>query len=201
MDFNPVILFCQKEVLCVALMKLFLLFSLLLSSSVKQGFKYQYTIQVEADGLLSDASPPLLYSHMQPYCGDGLIQGSVHLVDILTWLMMMVTNETLKMSIVLDGSLSVGQKSVMTVICWMGMAALRNVTRRLASTVMVSEYHSLQCGKTEVSDSSWVYTQFKAESMSSCGVSFKNNGNTFLLSYIKPTNSALSLTCKYTNTI
>uniref|UniRef100_A0A4W6BSM2 Pappalysin 2 n=1 Tax=Lates calcarifer TaxID=8187 RepID=A0A4W6BSM2_LATCA len=45
-------------------------------SSVKQGFKYQYTIQVEADGLLSDASPPLLYSHMQPYCGDGLIQGT-----------------------------------------------------------------------------------------------------------------------------
>ncbi|XP_005937051.1 pappalysin-2 [Haplochromis burtoni] len=44
--------------------------------SVTQGVKYKYTIQVEADGQLSDASPPLLYTHGQPYCGDGLIQGT-----------------------------------------------------------------------------------------------------------------------------
>ncbi|XP_068197648.1 pappalysin-2 isoform X1 [Antennarius striatus] len=45
-------------------------------SSVKHGVKYQYRIQVEADGLLSNLSPPLLYIHGQPFCGDGLIQGS-----------------------------------------------------------------------------------------------------------------------------
>uniref|UniRef100_A0A1A8C286 Pappalysin 2 n=1 Tax=Nothobranchius kadleci TaxID=1051664 RepID=A0A1A8C286_NOTKA len=44
-------------------------------SSVIQGVKYQYTIQVEADGLLSHPSPPLIYTHGQPYCGDGLTQG------------------------------------------------------------------------------------------------------------------------------
>lgn len=53
------------------------IYSSSLSSSVKQGVNYQYTIQVEADGLLSDPSPPLLYTHGQPYCGDGHIQGSV----------------------------------------------------------------------------------------------------------------------------
>lgn len=52
---------------------------LLFSSSVVQGDQYQYTIQVEAGGLLSVPSPPLLYTHGQPYCGDGLVQGSVHL--------------------------------------------------------------------------------------------------------------------------
>uniref|UniRef100_A0A3Q3FZI8 Pappalysin 2 n=1 Tax=Labrus bergylta TaxID=56723 RepID=A0A3Q3FZI8_9LABR len=41
-----------------------------------QGVKYLYTIQVEADGLLSEQSPSLVYTHGQPYCGDGLIQGS-----------------------------------------------------------------------------------------------------------------------------
>ncbi|KAF0047401.1 hypothetical protein F2P81_001034 [Scophthalmus maximus] len=45
-------------------------------SSVRRGVKYQYSIQVEADGLLSDPSPPLLYTHGQSYCGDGLIQGT-----------------------------------------------------------------------------------------------------------------------------
>ncbi|TMS09610.1 Pappalysin-2 [Larimichthys crocea] len=45
-------------------------------SYVKQGVKYQYMIQVEADGVLSDFSPPLLYTNGQPYCGDGFIQGS-----------------------------------------------------------------------------------------------------------------------------
>ncbi|TNM97688.1 hypothetical protein fugu_013934 [Takifugu bimaculatus] len=44
-------------------------------SSVQQGVKYQYMIQVEADGLLNTFSPPLVYTHGQPYCGDGLIQG------------------------------------------------------------------------------------------------------------------------------
>ncbi|KAM7378792.1 hypothetical protein PAMP_004390 [Pampus punctatissimus] len=45
-------------------------------SSVRQGEKYQYTIQVEAEGFLSHHSPPLLYTHGQSYCGDGLIQGT-----------------------------------------------------------------------------------------------------------------------------
>uniref|UniRef100_A0A667XQM6 Pappalysin 2 n=1 Tax=Myripristis murdjan TaxID=586833 RepID=A0A667XQM6_9TELE len=45
-------------------------------SSVKKGVQYQYLIQVEADGLLSNLSPPLLYTHGQAYCGDGLIQGT-----------------------------------------------------------------------------------------------------------------------------
>uniref|UniRef100_A0A3B5A2A3 Pappalysin 2 n=1 Tax=Stegastes partitus TaxID=144197 RepID=A0A3B5A2A3_9TELE len=40
-------------------------------------YTYQYTVQVEAEGLLSDPSPPLVYTHGQPYCGDGLIQRSV----------------------------------------------------------------------------------------------------------------------------
>uniref|UniRef100_A0AAQ4RN02 Pappalysin 2 n=1 Tax=Gasterosteus aculeatus aculeatus TaxID=481459 RepID=A0AAQ4RN02_GASAC len=50
--------------------------------SVRQGVQYQYTIQVEADGLLSDPSSPLLYTHGQSYCGDGFIQGSIK----KTWL-------------------------------------------------------------------------------------------------------------------
>ncbi len=54
------------------------------SSSVKQGVQYQYTIQVEADSLLSDLSPPLLYTHGQSYCGDGLIQGSVRFTGYVT---------------------------------------------------------------------------------------------------------------------
>ncbi|KAI4809988.1 hypothetical protein KUCAC02_018838, partial [Chaenocephalus aceratus] len=45
-------------------------------SSVRQGVRYDYTIQVEAEGLLSDPSPSLLYTHGQSYCGDGLIQGT-----------------------------------------------------------------------------------------------------------------------------
>lgn len=33
-------------------------------------------IQVEAHGLLNRFSPPLVYTHGQPYCGDGLVQRS-----------------------------------------------------------------------------------------------------------------------------
>ncbi|CAB1326200.1 unnamed protein product, partial [Coregonus sp. 'balchen'] len=36
--------------------------------------EYQYRVQVEADGLLSELSPPLLYTHGAAYCGDGLLQ-------------------------------------------------------------------------------------------------------------------------------
>lgn len=32
-------------------------------------------IQVEIDGLLSHSSPSLFYTHGQPYCGDGVVQG------------------------------------------------------------------------------------------------------------------------------
>uniref|UniRef100_A0A672GNP6 Pappalysin 2 n=1 Tax=Salarias fasciatus TaxID=181472 RepID=A0A672GNP6_SALFA len=45
-------------------------------SSVIQGVKYEYSVQVESDGLLSDHSPSLLYTHGQPYCGDGRIDRS-----------------------------------------------------------------------------------------------------------------------------
>ncbi|XP_077392570.1 pappalysin-2 [Festucalex cinctus] len=44
--------------------------------SVKKGERYEYMIQVEIDGLLSDSSPSLFYTHGQPYCGDGVIQGA-----------------------------------------------------------------------------------------------------------------------------
>ncbi|XP_030016504.1 pappalysin-2 [Sphaeramia orbicularis] len=43
-------------------------------SSVKQGVTYKYTVQVEAESRLSDHSPPLLYTHGQSYCGDGIVQ-------------------------------------------------------------------------------------------------------------------------------
>ncbi|KAG5285551.1 hypothetical protein AALO_G00004680 [Alosa alosa] len=42
---------------------------------VVRGLQYQYRVQVDADGRLSELSPPLLYSHPQPFCGDGLLQG------------------------------------------------------------------------------------------------------------------------------
>lgn len=54
-------------------------------SSVIQGVKYQYRIQVETGHLLSFPSPPLVYTHGQTYCGDGVIQGSVHLSEL--WLL------------------------------------------------------------------------------------------------------------------
>lgn len=45
-------------------------------SSVQLGVQYKYTVQVEAENIVSDESPALLYTHGQPYCGDGLIQGT-----------------------------------------------------------------------------------------------------------------------------
>ncbi|XP_032421623.1 pappalysin-2 [Xiphophorus hellerii] len=45
-------------------------------SSVMQGVKYQYTIQVETGRLLSFPSAPLVYTPGQTYCGDGAIQGT-----------------------------------------------------------------------------------------------------------------------------
>ncbi|XP_030629408.1 pappalysin-2 [Chanos chanos] len=42
---------------------------------VEKGKQYEYRIQVEAEHLLSELSPPLLHTHGQPYCGDGLVQG------------------------------------------------------------------------------------------------------------------------------
>ena len=46
---------------------------------VVKDVQYQYWVQVEAGGLLSELSPSLLYTHPQPFCGDGLLQGSVRL--------------------------------------------------------------------------------------------------------------------------
>uniref|UniRef100_A0A674C6P6 Pappalysin 2 n=1 Tax=Salmo trutta TaxID=8032 RepID=A0A674C6P6_SALTR len=45
-------------------------------SDIVKDKEYQYRVQVEADGLLSELSPPLLYIHGAAYCGDGLLQGS-----------------------------------------------------------------------------------------------------------------------------
>uniref|UniRef100_A0A4W5L620 Pappalysin 2 n=1 Tax=Hucho hucho TaxID=62062 RepID=A0A4W5L620_9TELE len=45
-------------------------------SDIEKGMEYQYRVQVEADGLLSELSPPLVYTHGAAYCGDGLLQGS-----------------------------------------------------------------------------------------------------------------------------
>ncbi|KAM4623650.1 pappalysin-2 [Polymixia lowei] len=45
-------------------------------SSVTKGVQYEYMIQVDADGLLSELSPPLLYTHGQTFCGDGHMQGT-----------------------------------------------------------------------------------------------------------------------------
>ncbi|XP_028834109.1 pappalysin-2 isoform X2 [Denticeps clupeoides] len=45
-------------------------------SDVVKGERYQYWVQVEADGQLSEPSPSLLYLHRQPFCGDGLLQGT-----------------------------------------------------------------------------------------------------------------------------
>jgi hypothetical protein len=51
-------------------------------SDIEKDMEYQYRVQVEADGLLSELSPPLLYTHGAAYCGDGLLQGSVSLHSI-----------------------------------------------------------------------------------------------------------------------
>uniref|UniRef100_A0A674C6N0 Pappalysin 2 n=1 Tax=Salmo trutta TaxID=8032 RepID=A0A674C6N0_SALTR len=45
-------------------------------SDIVKDKEYQYRVQVEADGLLSELSPPLLYIHGAAYCGDGLLQGT-----------------------------------------------------------------------------------------------------------------------------
>uniref|UniRef100_A0A8C8LPG2 Sushi domain-containing protein n=1 Tax=Oncorhynchus tshawytscha TaxID=74940 RepID=A0A8C8LPG2_ONCTS len=45
-------------------------------SDIEKDMEYQYRVQVEADGLLSELSPPLLYTHGAAYCGDGLLQGT-----------------------------------------------------------------------------------------------------------------------------
>uniref|UniRef100_A0A3P8X2W6 Pappalysin 2 n=1 Tax=Cynoglossus semilaevis TaxID=244447 RepID=A0A3P8X2W6_CYNSE len=45
-------------------------------SSVTRGVQYSYTVQAEADGLVSAPSPPLSYTHGQSYCGDGVVQGT-----------------------------------------------------------------------------------------------------------------------------
>ncbi|XP_064197731.1 pappalysin-2 [Anguilla rostrata] len=44
-------------------------------SDVTVGLQYQYRVQVEADGILSELSPPLHHTHGAPYCGDGELQG------------------------------------------------------------------------------------------------------------------------------
>ncbi|XP_062849988.1 pappalysin-2 [Trichomycterus rosablanca] len=45
-------------------------------SNVKQGERYKYRIQVEVEGLLSELSPILIYTHGEHFCGDGRQQGT-----------------------------------------------------------------------------------------------------------------------------
>ncbi|KAG9273614.1 pappalysin-2 [Astyanax mexicanus] len=45
-------------------------------SDVGRGERYEYRIQVEVDGVLSELSPPLVYTHGEHYCGDGQQQGN-----------------------------------------------------------------------------------------------------------------------------
>ncbi|KAJ8406181.1 hypothetical protein AAFF_G00304120 [Aldrovandia affinis] len=44
-------------------------------SDVTVGMEYEYRVQVEADGVLSELSPPLQHTHGASYCGDGELQG------------------------------------------------------------------------------------------------------------------------------
>ncbi|KAG9338491.1 hypothetical protein JZ751_025725 [Albula glossodonta] len=44
-------------------------------TDVTVGMQYEYRVQVDADGFLSELSPPLHYTHGAPYCGDGELQG------------------------------------------------------------------------------------------------------------------------------
>uniref|UniRef100_A0A672KPR9 Pappalysin 2 n=1 Tax=Sinocyclocheilus grahami TaxID=75366 RepID=A0A672KPR9_SINGR len=43
---------------------------------VKQDVQYLYRIQVESDGLFSELSPGLVYTHGEHFCGDGTLQGT-----------------------------------------------------------------------------------------------------------------------------
>ncbi|KAI5103983.1 pappalysin-2 isoform X1, partial [Silurus meridionalis] len=44
-------------------------------SDVQKGKRYEYRIQVEGEGLHSELSPSLVYTHGDPFCGDGQLQG------------------------------------------------------------------------------------------------------------------------------
>lgn len=46
-------------------------------SDVQKGMRYEYRIQVEAEGLRSELSPTLVYTHGDPFCGDGQLQGYI----------------------------------------------------------------------------------------------------------------------------
>ncbi|XP_076828238.1 pappalysin-2 [Brachyhypopomus gauderio] len=45
-------------------------------SDVRTGQQYEYRVQVEVEGLQSELSPALIYTHGQHYCGDNRLQGS-----------------------------------------------------------------------------------------------------------------------------
>ena len=75
-------------------------------SDIVKDKEYQYRVQVEADGLLSELSPPLLYTHGAAYCGDGLLQGSVslhslHITDMSAFLSSNVDNTNSRMTMYL----------------------------------------------------------------------------------------------------
>ncbi|XP_026061597.1 pappalysin-2 isoform X1 [Carassius auratus] len=45
-------------------------------SDAQRDVQYLYRIQVESDGLFSELSPGLVYTHGEHFCGDGTIQGT-----------------------------------------------------------------------------------------------------------------------------
>ncbi|XP_009296921.1 pappalysin-2 isoform X2 [Danio rerio] len=45
-------------------------------SDVQKDVQYLYRIQVESDGLFSELSPSLLYTHGEHFCGDATLQGT-----------------------------------------------------------------------------------------------------------------------------
>ncbi|RXN20770.1 pappalysin-2 isoform X1 [Labeo rohita] len=45
-------------------------------SDVQRDVQYLYRIQVESDGLFSELSPGLVYTHGEHFCGDGTLQGT-----------------------------------------------------------------------------------------------------------------------------
>ncbi|XP_051556019.1 pappalysin-2-like [Myxocyprinus asiaticus] len=45
-------------------------------SDVKKDVQYQYRIQVESEGLFSELSPALVYTHGEHFCGDSSLQGT-----------------------------------------------------------------------------------------------------------------------------
>lgn len=154
MDCCLIILFIMpKTMQCFALTKTpFSFFFFLLSSP--QLCNAGSWVQVHDSGA-SRQSPqrPLPTSPLHPWAvllWERPHRGVRALANVSTGLIIAVTNQMMAMETLLElevidcDLLSPGQRSVMTVICWTGTAARRNVSRRWASTVTVSLFSLIQ---------------------------------------------------------